>query len=254
MRDTVCTGCLSTLRKLKPCGVADCGAAYCSGCLRKYSSCVGTHSGVMVCPMCECQNNPVGDDYTEDVHGCTEDKQKANSRIVAAFGAILAHAAAPHRVLVLDTGHTAGMLLRLIKPPPLVVVPNPSLGVWMKLQSLVNAGCVAWQTRVGSYLTQNRGDCDFLCVWLDFCSTYHGNNSDHVKPWHDLRKVWEYGLRRPDGTRRLVAATFSTRNCTLTPDKIVAEQIKCAAAYGWTAEEVCREKYKHMVFIAFCAM
>lgn len=67
--------------------------------------------------------------------------------------------------------------------------------------------------------------------------------------------MWQYGLRARDGTRRVVAATFCTRDLrgAFGADKIIQEQLACATEHGWRAEVAYSRAYDSMVFLIFVA-
>jgi hypothetical protein len=231
----------------------DCQSAYCVACSPRSG-----RADPFVCPPCRRACSPVGDAYADDSCGAAAIKLRINESFVEATRAACARAPGPHRVLALDTGATAKRLLSAIDGVT-VVVPNPSAEVRARVVALGGGGARHVHARVGAFLTLAKARepemLGFTSVWMDYCGTYRGSSSSHVRPRHDMRKLWEYGLRPRDGTPRLVAVTFCTRDPrgAFGADDIVREQLACAGEHGWRAEAAYVRTYGQMVYIMFVA-
>jgi hypothetical protein len=256
--DAFCTGiCSRPVGKLTKCTIDDCQSSYCEGCVKQIGS-------PFVCPPCTNGTGGLGDGFSETTHGMDDFKLSINIVFVSAVNLVCKDLPPADEnwnapVLLIDTGATTRRLLEANLNIN-IVVPNPSKEVFDALGPLCKRGQVhRSMERAGHFLSHMRNrhgpDFGFVCAWMDYCCTYRGNSTDHVKPWHDMRKLWQYGLRRPDGTRRLLAVTFSLRNSRgFGADEIVHEQLKTAKAFGWNAEVAHKEPYGTMVFIIFVAI
>jgi len=232
----------------------DCRAAYCGACLAKpqvkrFALFV---RGQLVCPQCVCATSPIADDFGE-LHVAGDTKVLVNGVVASLFAAVAGASRAPHRFLALDTRQTAAALAAAVAGAA-VVVPNPSAAAYAQLRAV--PGCLPERTRLGWFLTHGRGTHDFLGFWGDYCGRYEGEHTkNHTSPRNDLRKVWEYGLRRPDGTARLVALTVCRRQSGFSERDVVDEQVAVARAHGWRAQLAGSRAYgASMLFLAFHAI
>jgi hypothetical protein len=141
--------------------------------------------------VCQSAYSKLSDSYSTSTNGEAAFKIKINECFTEIVRLVAAEVAPPHRVLLLDTGATTRRLVDANVSSALeVVVPNPSLEVFMAMREIESHRGTVFQGRVGAFLSAHRLEPDklgFLSVWMDYCCTYRGSSSkDHIKPWHDI--------------------------------------------------------------------
>jgi hypothetical protein len=214
-----CHFCLEARAADVACDGADCGMLVCEPCLRV---------GGGRCPECASERAPLGDNCTLATLA-SKDKASANAWLAAA---VSAHAPREPRCVVLDCGGTEEVL-RLVAPRAVVVA--------------LDAGKASSPPRLplrwSAHAKELAEDETYDVAFYDACATYSGSAAKGVFPRMDMRRLWQYMLRRGDGAR-VVAMTISLhekkKKAWAVGDEHPAqlalrEQVALAARFGWLA-------------------